>query len=99
MDTGRLHVRGTQRADETAYLDGYSFRFFHSHLHSDHRGGYRGSRLFLLHVLLGELLLAKTLTSVEAKPIAATMTRTAAVRVTNWPAGGRRLLLSFRVRW
>ncbi len=64
--------------DETAFLDGYSFpRFF--------------VRIFIPTIVAGigvaafltfmyswvELLLAKTLTSVAAKPIAATMTRTA----------------------
>ncbi len=64
--------------DETAFLDGYSYwRFLFAYL-------FRlllpvsVSRCSSVSCIRGlELLLAKTLTSVDAKPIAATMTRTA----------------------
>ena len=64
--------------DETAYVDGYSFpRFFFQDLHADHRGRHRRRCFFCFMFSWVEMLLAKTLTSVAAKPIAAVMTRTA----------------------
>ncbi|MGW8194175.1 MAG: carbohydrate ABC transporter permease [Desulforhopalus sp.] len=64
--------------DETAYLDGYSFsRFFIRIFIPTIAAGIGVTMFFCFMYSWVELLLAKTLTSVEAKPIAATMTRTA----------------------
>lgn len=64
--------------DETAYLDGYSFwRFFIRIFLPTIAAGIGVAMFFCFMYSWVELLLAKTLTSVEAKPIAATMTRTA----------------------
>ncbi|MDJ0621754.1 MAG: carbohydrate ABC transporter permease [Desulfocapsaceae bacterium] len=64
--------------DETAYLDGYSFpRFFIRIFIPTIAAGVGVAMFFCFMYSWVELLLAKTLTSVEAKPIAATMTRTA----------------------
>jgi len=64
--------------DETAYLDGYSFsRFFIRIFIPTIAAGIGVAMFFCFMYSWVELLLAKTLTSVAAKPIAATMTRTA----------------------
>ncbi len=64
--------------DETAYLDGYSFwRFFLKIFIPTIAAGIGVAAFFCFMYSWVELLLAKTLTSVDAKPIAATMTRTA----------------------
>ena len=64
--------------DETAYVDGYSFwRFFMKIFMPTIAAGIGVAAFFCFMFSWVELLLAKTLTSVEAKPIAATMTRTA----------------------
>lgn len=64
--------------DETAYLDGYSFwRFFIRIFIPTIAAGIGVTMFFCFMYSWVELLLAKTLTSVAAKPIAATMTRTA----------------------
>ena len=64
--------------DETAYVDGYSFpRFFFKIFLPTITTGVGVAAFFCFMFSWVELLLAKTLTSVEAKPIAATMTRTA----------------------
>ncbi len=64
--------------DETAFLDGYSFwRFFIRIFIPTIAAGIGVAMFFCFMYSWVELLLAKTLTSVEAKPIAATMTRTA----------------------
>ena len=64
--------------DETAYVDGYSFpRFFFKIFLPTITAGVGVAAFFCFMFSWVELLLAKTLTSVEAKPIAATMTRTA----------------------
>ncbi len=64
--------------DETAYLDGYSFwRFFIRIFIPTIAAGIGVVMFFCFMYSWVELLLAKTLTSVDAKPIAATMTRTA----------------------
>ena len=63
--------------DETAYIDGYSFwRFFVKIFIPAIAAGIGVAAFFCFMFSWVELLLAKTLTSVEAKPIAATMTRT-----------------------
>jgi glycerol transport system permease protein len=64
--------------DETAYIDGYSFpRFFARIFMPLIASGIGVTAFFCFMFSWVELLLAKTLTSVEAKPIAAVMTRTA----------------------
>ena len=64
--------------DETAFLDGYSFwRFFIRIFIPTIAAGIGVTMFFCFMYSWVELLLAKTLTSVDAKPIAATMTRTA----------------------
>lgn len=64
--------------DETAYVDGYSFwRFFTRIFIPAIIAGIGVAAFFCFMFSWVELLLAKTLTSVAAKPIAATMTRTA----------------------
>jgi glycerol transport system permease protein len=64
--------------DETAYVDGYSFgRFFVRIFMPTIAAGIGVAAFFAFMFSWVELLLAKTLTAVVAKPIAATMTRTA----------------------
>ena len=64
--------------DETAYVDGYSFpRFFVTIFLPTIKAGVGVAAFFCVMFSWVELLLAKTLTAVEAKPIAATMTKTA----------------------
>ena len=64
--------------DETAYVDGYSFwRFFFKIFIPTITAGIGITMFFCFMFSWVELLLAKTLTEVAAKPIAATMTRTA----------------------
>lgn len=64
--------------DETAYVDGYSFpRFFVKIFIPTITAGIGVTAFFCFMFSWVELLLAKNLTSVAAKPIAATMTRTA----------------------
>ena len=64
--------------DETAYVDGYSFpRFFLTIFLPAIKAGVGVAAFFCFMFSWVELLLAKTLTAVDAKPIAATMTKTA----------------------
>ena len=64
--------------DETAYVDGYSFpRFFVTIFLPTIKAGVGVAAFFCFMFSWVELLLAKTLTAVAAKPIAATMTKTA----------------------
>ena len=64
--------------DETAYVDGYSFwRFFFRIFMPTIAAGIGVACFFCFMFSWVELLLAKTLTSVAAKPIAALMTKTA----------------------
>lgn len=64
--------------DETAYIDGYSFpRFFTRIFIPTITAGIGVAAFFCFMFSWVELLLAKSLTSVAAKPIAATMTKTA----------------------
>ncbi|MBL8324775.1 MAG: carbohydrate ABC transporter permease [Rubrivivax sp.] len=64
--------------DETAFVDGYPFwKFFIRIFMPTIAAGIGVACFFCFMFSWVELLLAKTLTSVEAKPIAATMTRTA----------------------
>jgi glycerol transport system permease protein len=69
-----------KQLDETAYLDGYSFgRFFTRIFLPMIAPGVGVAAFFCFMFSWVELLLAKTLTSVAAKPIAATMTRTVSI--------------------
>lgn len=71
--------------DETAYLDGYGFgRFFVRIFVPLIRSGIGVTAFFCFMFSWVELLLARTLTSVEAKPIAATMTRTVSAAGMDW---------------
>ncbi|KNG94218.1 carbohydrate ABC transporter permease [Pseudaestuariivita atlantica] len=72
-------MRGVPKElDETAYVDGYSFpHFFGKIFLPNIASGVGVAAFFCFMFSWVELLLAKTLTAVEAKPIAATMTRTA----------------------
>jgi len=64
--------------DETAYIDGYSFpAFFFKIFVPVIKAGIGVAAFFCFMFSWVELLLAKTLTAVAAKPIAATMTKTA----------------------
>ncbi len=64
--------------DETAYVDGYSFgRFFVRIFMPTIAAGIGVAAFFCFMFSWVEMLLAKQLTAVVAKPIAATMTRTA----------------------
>ncbi|HBR37237.1 MAG TPA: sugar ABC transporter permease, partial [Sulfitobacter pontiacus] len=71
-------MRGVPKEiDETAYIDGYSFpRFFIRIFTPLVASGIGVTAFFLFMFSWVELLLSRTLTSVDAKPIAATMTRT-----------------------
>jgi glycerol transport system permease protein len=66
--------------DETAYIDGYSFRrFFFKIFIPLIAGGIGVAAFFCFMFSWVELLLAKTLTSVAARPIASVMTRTISI--------------------
>jgi glycerol transport system permease protein len=71
--------------DETAYIDGYSFpRFFVKIFIPLIKAGIGVTAFFCFMFSWVELLLARTLTSVNAKPIAATMTRTVSASGMDW---------------
>jgi glycerol transport system permease protein len=71
--------------DETAYIDGYSFsRFFIQIFIPLIRSGVGVTAFFCFMFSWVELLLARTLTSVAAKPIAAVMTRTVSAAGMDW---------------
>lgn len=71
--------------DETAYIDGYSFpRFFVTIFLPLIRSGIGVTAFFCFMFSWVELLLARTLTSVDAKPIVATMTRTVSASGLDW---------------
>ncbi len=71
--------------DETAFLDGYSFpRFFLTIFLPMIRSGIGVTAFFCFMFSWVELLLARTLTSVNAKPIAAIMTRTVSASGMDW---------------
>ena len=71
--------------DETAYIDGYSFpRFFVRIFLPMIRSGIGVTAFFAFMFSWVELLLARTLTSVDAKPIAAIMTRTVGATGVDW---------------
>jgi len=71
--------------DETAYIDGYGFpRFFLRIFLPLIRAGVGVTAFFCFMFSWVELLLARTLTSVDTKPIAATMTRTVSAAGMDW---------------
>jgi glycerol transport system permease protein len=71
--------------DETAYIDGYSFpAFFVKIFLPMIKAGVGVTAFFCFMFSWVELLLARTLTSVNAKPIAATMTRTVSAAGMDW---------------
>ena len=71
--------------DETAYIDGYSFpRFFIAIFMPLIKAGVGVTAFFCFMFSWVELLLARTLTSVNAKPIVATMTRTVSASGMDW---------------
>jgi glycerol transport system permease protein len=71
--------------DETAFMDGYSFpRFFLTIFVPLIRSGIGVTAFFCFMFSWVELLLARTLTSVDAKPIAAIMTRTVSASGMDW---------------
>lgn len=71
--------------DETAYIDGYSFpRFFVAIFLPLIRAGVGVTAFFCFMFSWVELLLARTLTTTEAKPIAAVMTRTVSASGLDW---------------
>ena len=79
-------MRGVPREiDETAYLDGYSFpRFFVRIFMPLIASGIGVAAFFCFMFSWVELLLSRTLTSVDAKSIAATMTRTVSASGLDW---------------
>ncbi|MFQ3175963.1 MAG: glycerol transport system permease protein [Psychromonas sp.] len=71
--------------DETAYIDGYTFpKFFVKIFLPLIRSGIGVTAFFIFMFSWVELLLARTLTSVDAKPIAAVMTRTVSASGIDW---------------
>lgn len=71
--------------DETAYIDGYSFpRFFIKIFLPLIKSGIGVAAFFCFMFSWVELLLARTLTSVDAKPIGAIMTRTVSAAGMDW---------------
>ncbi len=71
--------------DETAFIDGYSFpRFFVAIFIPLIRAGVGVTAFFCFMFSWVELLLARTLTTTNAKPIAATMTRTVSATGLDW---------------
>ena len=71
--------------DETAYIDGYSFpRFFLTIFLPLIKAGVGVAAFFCFMFSWVELLLARTLTTVHAKPISATMTRTVSAAGMDW---------------
>lgn len=71
--------------DETAYIDGYSFpRFFVKIFMPLIASGIGVACFFCFMFSWVELLIARTLTTTDAKPIAATMTRTVSAAGMDW---------------
>ncbi|MFP7570050.1 carbohydrate ABC transporter permease [Marivita sp. S2033] len=79
-------MRGVPKEiDETAYIDGYSFpKFFIKIFTPLIASGIGVAAFFCFMFSWVELLLSRTLTSVDAKPIAATMTRTVGAAGVDW---------------
>ncbi len=75
----------SREIDETAYIDGYSFpRFFLQIFLPLIKAGVGVTAFFCFMFSWVELLLARTLTSVDAKPISAIMTRTVSAAGMDW---------------
>ncbi len=71
--------------DETAYIDGYSFPKFFIKIFTPLIGSGIGVAAFFCFMFSWvELLIARTLTTVDAKPIAAIMTRTVGASGVDW---------------
>ncbi|MCQ2005891.1 carbohydrate ABC transporter permease [Rhizobium sp. NRK18] len=71
--------------DETAYIDGYSFpRFFFKIFMPLIASGVGVAAFFCFMFSWVELLIARTLTTTDAKPIAAVMTRTVSAAGMDW---------------
>ena len=79
-------MRGVPKEiDETAYIDGYSFpKFFVKIFMPLIASGIGVAAFFCFMFSWVELLLSRTLTSVDAKPIVATMTRTVSAAGMDW---------------
>jgi glycerol transport system permease protein len=79
-------MRGVPKEiDETAYLDGYSFGHFFTRIFMPLISSGIGVAAFFCFMFSWvELLLSRTLTTVEAKPIAAIMTRTQGASGIDW---------------
>jgi glycerol transport system permease protein len=79
-------MRGVPREiDETAYIDGYGFfNFFRKIFMPLIASGVGVAAFFCFMFSWVELLLSRTLTSIEAKSIAATMTRTVSASGLDW---------------
>jgi glycerol transport system permease protein len=79
-------MRGVPKEiDETAYIDGYSFGWFFVRIFMPLIASGIGVAAFFCFMFSWvELLLSRTLTSVNAKPIAATMTRTVSASGMDW---------------
>jgi glycerol transport system permease protein len=79
-------MRGVPKEiDETAYIDGYSFPAFFIKIFTPLIASGIGVAAFFCFMFSWvELLLSRTLTSVNAKPIAATMTRTVGAAGVDW---------------
>lgn len=79
-------MRGVPKEiDETAYVDGYSFpKFFVKIFMPLIASGIGVAAFFCFMFSWVELLLARTLTTTDAKPIAATMTRTVSASGMDW---------------
>ncbi len=79
-------MRGVPKEiDETAYIDGYSFpRFFVKIFIPLIASGIGVVAFFCFMFSWVELLLSRTLTATDAKPIAATMTRTVSASGMDW---------------
>ena len=79
-------MRGVPKEiDETAYIDGYSFgRFFVKIFMPLISSGIGVAAFFCFMFSWVELLLSRTLTTVDAKPIAAIMTRTQGASGIDW---------------
>ena len=90
--------------DETAYIDGYSFpRFFIRIFIPMIASGIGVAAFFCFMFSWVELLIARTLTTTDAKPIAAIMTRTVSASGMDWgvlaAAGSLTLIPGILVIW
>lgn len=90
--------------DETAYVDGYSFpRFFAVIFIPSIKAGVGVAAFFCFMFSWVELLLARTLTSVDAQPIGAIMTRTIGASGIDWgvlaAAGSLTIIPGLLVIW